>query len=495
MVYPSQFITIIIFSFTSSVSYAAQSYCLFDADVKKIYSQIINLDLNQARNNLALKADTSLNKAYILMDNEIDFFNLFISEDKSEFQNKKSLKNKRLHLIEKSDLALEWKRFLKAEILLQWALIHLKQEEEFRAFQCIRESLNLLEENSVEFPEFKYTYKSLGILHTLMSTISEGFQWAVWLLGIKGNLFSGKLELQQYIQFAEPKQDLFLDESYAAMGFIISYLENKPEIGYHYWIKKTEKKKPNSLYAMIQTKLAIKAGFNDAVIKTIQSLDVSEKEKLPILYYFFGLSCLQKLDLNADQHFQNFLKFNKGVTYIKETYQKLAWIFLLKGQSGLYRLYVSNCLTKGNSYTDEDKQAQQEAASGIIPDSHLLKARLLFDGGYFQEAYDILMPKMGEFYSNPDKRLECAYRLGRICQMKNETDRALQFYNDVFHFDSENHSFMSSNALLQTGIILENRKKKEESYSYYQKVLKTNPDQYKRSIHQKAKAGLARLSL
>jgi hypothetical protein len=328
-----------------------------------------------------------------------------------------------------------------------------------------------------------------------MSTIPEGFQWAAWLLGMKGNLLSGKLELQKYIQFAEPKQDLFLDESYAAMGFIISYLENNPEMGYHYWLKKTEKHNPNSLYALIQTKLAVKAGYNDEVIKTIQTLEESEKEKLPILYYYLGLGSMQKLDLNADRHFQNFLKFNKGATYIKETYQKLAWISLLKGETGLYRLNVSNCLTKGNLFTDEDKQAKKEAESGKIPDSILLKARLLFDGAYYQKAYEILMPRKEEYYSNPGKNLECAYRLGRICQMKNEIVRALQFYNDVLHFDPQNISFMSSNALLQTGIILENQKKKNESYSYYQKVLKTNPDQYKRSIHQKAKAGIARLSL
>jgi hypothetical protein len=470
----------------------AQTHCTFDAEVKRIYSEIVNLDLDLARNELGQK-DSKLNKAYILLENEIDFYQLFVYDQKTDFQNLKSNKNKRIDEIDDSDLPLEWKRFLKAEILLQWTLIYLKQDEELKAFQSIRESVQLLEENVDQYPAFMYSYKSLGILHSLLSTIPESLQWAARLLGLSGNLQAGKNELQKFIQFAESGQDLFTNEANAAMSFIYCYLDNKPEQAYSYWIQKMGIQDPNALQVFVQCKIANKAGYNDAAINALQSLDQTQRDKLPYLYFLMGLTGLQKLELKSDSYFLKFLQLYQGSSYIKEAYQKLAWIALLKGEEGLYHLYISNCLTKGNALTDEDRQAQQEALSNKIPDVTLLKARLLFDGGYADRAYEILSSQKDYYYANAGKKLECAYRLGRISQLKKQFVNALQYYNDALFFDPQMSSYMTCNALLQCGIIYESQNKKQESAGYYQQVLKTNPDQYKRSIHQKAKAGLARL--
>lgn len=490
------FIKIIAFFFLF-VSFNAvctsQAYCHFDQDVKSIYGQILNLNLESAKNAIGNKAETSLNKAYVLLENEIDFFTLFIYDQNEEYQKRKSQKKKRIESLENSDLSLEWKQFLEAEILLQWSLIYLKQGNDILAFQSIRESVQLLEENAKQFPNFIYSYKSLGILHSLLSTIPQNFRWAASILGLQGNLQAGNIELSKYIQFAEPVQDLFLDESIAAMSFIISYLENKPEDAFQYWIKKMTLKEPSALHVMVQCKLAIKSGYNDAAIMALESLDNSEKNKLPYLYFLMGLTKLQKLDVKSEEFFLKFLQHYQGSAYVKEAYQKLAWNSLLNGDKTMYHLYLSHCLTKGNALTDEDKQANGAALSTIIPDLLLLKARLLFDGGYAKQAFELLYPKKDDYYANVDKKLECAYRLGRICQMNKEPDLAFQFYKDALSFDPKLNSYMSCNALLQSGVILESKNRKEESSSYYQKVLETNPDEYKRSIHQKAKAGLARL--
>jgi len=53
---------------------------------------------------------------------------------------------------------------------------------------------------------------------------------------------------------------------------------------------------------------------------------------------------------------------------------------------------------------------------------------------------------------------------------------------------------MSCNALLQMGIIQEELNKKGEAKNYYKLVLDRNPEIYKQSMHQKAKAGLSRLN-
>ncbi|MBK7466505.1 MAG: hypothetical protein IPJ43_06645 [Saprospiraceae bacterium] len=54
-------------------------------------------------------------------------------------------------------------------------------------------------------------------------------------------------------------------------------------------------------------------------------------------------------------------------------------------------------------------------------------------------------------------------------------------------------SFMSCNALLQMGIMFEEAQDIAQARKFYKLVLDRSPDQYARSLHQKAKAGLLRL--
>jgi hypothetical protein len=493
MLFNFRYTALFIITLCTLTTCISQDYCAFDPDVQDIYQHIVNLDLELATSQLGNKAETSSNKAYILLENEIDFYYLFIHEELSEFQKRKSLKTKRLKHIEQSGLSGEWKRFLRAEILLQWSLIYFKMQEDFKAFQSIRESVLILEENARLFPDFMYTYKSLGVLHTLLSTIPEDFKWAAKLLGLEGDLQTGKYELQKYIEKAEPVRDVFLNESYAAMSFVISYLENKPDQAYKYWMKKLGTTRVNALLVMLQCKLALKAGYNDAAILALQTLSHQEKQKLPYLYFLTGLTFLQKLNIRAADQFHLFLRYNKGSSYVKEAFQKLAWTSLIKSDTGMYRLYITNCLLKGRELTDEDKQAKFEAQSGQIPDVLLLKARLLSDGAYGTEAYSLLAPLKSKYYNDPEKRLECAYRLGRLSQMNKVYTSALEYYQDVLKFDPDRRSYMSSNALLQSGLISEGLFKYSDARVFFEHVLDTSPEQYKRSLHQKAKAGLARL--
>ena len=48
------------------------------------------------------------------------------------------------------------------------------------------------------------------------------------------------------------------------------------------------------------------------------------------------------------------------------------------------------CATKGQNLI-EDKQAELETKSTNYPNEHLLKARLLYDGGYYTKAQQLLI--------------------------------------------------------------------------------------------------------
>ncbi|MGB3228319.1 MAG: tetratricopeptide repeat protein [Saprospiraceae bacterium] len=477
-----------------NASYSQQSFCKFTPEIKAIYNTILQLDLEQAKVELGNKPIKDPNKAYLLLENSIDFYKYFILEETPDLEASKKQKELRLRTIEIAALPIEWSRFLKAELLLQWAMIHVKQGDFIIGFQNFREAVSLLEANVEQYPDFKYSYKSLGVLHALLAGIPESFKWAAQLIGLKGHLVTGKEELQGFIMFAETNQDLFLEEAYGAMSFLISYLENKPEQGYNYWIKKMGLKEPNPLYAFVQSRLAIRANYNDAAINILQSLPIEERNKLPYLHFLLGLVKLQKLDVNAEPSFKFYLQQYKGQSHLKECYQKLAWSSLIHGNRALYHLYISKCLTQGIQVSDEDKQAYLEASRKQKPDSILLRARLLCDGAYVGKAWETLLKVKDDYYKNPVFQLECAYRLGRIFQLKKEYAQALIHFEDAVHFDLEERTYMSCNALLQMGLIKEALNQKNEARTYFKSVLDRKPDQYQRSMQQKAKSGLSRLN-
>ena len=65
-------------------------------------------------------------------------------------------------------------------------------------------------------------------------------------------------------------------------------------------------------------------------------------------------------------------------------------VHLLDGYEGDFRRWMNRCAQEGPVYLEQDKQAQADARDGHIPHTGLLRARLLFDGGYFEEARGVL---------------------------------------------------------------------------------------------------------
>lgn len=477
-----------------SISVRAQAYCVFSPKVKSIYQQIVSLELSKAEVQLNKVTDSFDNKAYLYLQSSLNFYRFFILEEMTDSKKLNLQKDQLLQLLKQSNLPINWQRFLEAELLLHNAMISFKSGEQFSGFREFYKASSLLEKNIQEFPNFIYSYKSAGILHALLSGIPDDYKLAASLIGLKGQIEQGKQELEKFINYAEQTQDLFLEESYAAYAFITAFLENKPEAAYSYWLKKMGMADPNPLYAYVQSRIAIRCGYTDAAINILQSLPIDDRDQFPYLHYLLGLCKLDKLDFNAEANFYQYLQIYKGQNHLKETYQKLAWISRLRGNIGMYRLHISKCLNRGNAQLDEDKQAYVEAKSGILPDSILLRARLLSDGNFPDKALEVLAPHRINYYNNEALKLEYAYRLGRIYQQQKHVEDALRQFKDVLDFDPSNKSYMSCNALLQTGLLFENQSKKQEAIHYYQMVLKTHPDQYQRSIHQKAKAGLSRLN-
>ena len=289
---------------------------------------------------------------------------------------------------------------------------------------------------------------------------------------------------------------IFYDEITTIYAYILLFQNNKKSAAWKMINDRNLDHTTNPLAAFVKANMAQKNGYNDLAIDIL-----NERPKGPQFESFYyldlliGKAKLYRLESGADKDIKRFIDNFNGEHFIKEAYQKLAWYELVMNNDFIaYKKYMQLCLDNGANLVDEDDQAQKEAKSKEIPNPDLLIARLLYDGGYYQRAHTHLITKSYLFHTGNADYLEYNYRLGRITQaLSNPTD-AIQYYGYVINLGSKAKSYFACNAALQIGLIFEGQKKYKKALYYLEKCLDIDPDEYKRSLHQKAESAIERVN-
>lgn len=488
--------TCLIFFLSTSVLYGARHFT-YTPLARSAYNKAMTLRFGEAHILLAkLKLEDPDNLVVHHIENYIDFFRLYISEDEVLYEQLEANRNRRLDAIESGDESSPYYLFLQADIHLHWALIRLRFEKYLPAFSEVNRANKLLEKNQELFPDFMPNLKDLAILHAMVGTIPDGYQWSVRLLSsLKGTIEQGKQEMEQVIAYAQKNPDfLFAKEAQSLQAYLLLHLANEPQQAWKVIRKSGLEPDDNPLHAFVVANIAMRTGHNDEAIRILEAAPQNGVfHPLPFLEFMLGLTKLRRLDRDAGRHFENFLSKFDGWHYIKEAYQKLAWQALINGDPVGYRTNMVKVSQHGNATGGGDSNAQREADSARTPHVDLVRARLLFDGGYAQKAYDLIAPlKLGQS-KNEYLQLEYTYRLGRILQDLGRNAEALEYFEKTIQAGDNSPYFFACNAALQCGLIYEEVEEWQQAKKYFKKCLLLNPDEYATGLHQKAKAGMGRI--
>lgn len=468
----------------------------YTAEVDACYQNIIHLRIKEAEQQLAmLKSSDKDNLALLHLENYIDFFQLFITEDLSEYKLRLPKKEVRMDKLESVQLKDPHLDFIKAEILLQWALIQIKFDDKISAGKAVYKAYQLLENNQKKYPSFKENNKSLSILHVLAESVPK---WVRKLIGVKGSINQGKIEIESLAQFAlSQKKYRYKDEVAAIYTYILFYQFNDRDGALNQLKKFSLDHSQHPLIAFLKASIYQRAGKNDDCLEVLNTLRLSP-DQLPFHYLEFmkGKAYLNKQDARAKSHLLAFTKKFNGQHFIKEAYQKLAWYEMsMNNDVSLYKYYMAEVLKKGKALVDEDKQAEKEALAGKPPIPFLLKSRLFYDGGYYSESYDVLRKNEKTLLQHAEYALEYYYRLGRVHQARNETKPAINCLKNTILRGEKSNSYYAASAALQLGLIFEADAQWKVSSYYFQKCLSIDATEYKNSLHQKAKSGIQRVQL
>lgn len=482
----------------------------YNANCRKAFHLVMSLRFSEAVKILsAEKISDPGNAIPYLIDNYIDLLTVAIGQEPGMYE--KLLKNKeeRLSKMAKSGGKSPWYRFCISEIHLQWAVMKLFfSGKEIGLMDGISVALdinkvrNLTESLYKDHPDFLPGRLCRAIIHAISGAVTDEYPWSKYVLPLKGSIEGALKDMQNILDYSVRHENysFLTDECLVYVTFMKLAWSPDKKAGFDllkYYddpsLKEVISTNPLLLYA--KASVFIKAGMNDAAIK-ILSAAPSGPNYFPFLQldFAYGKALLNKLDNRASLYFFKYLLHFKGKNQVRTAYRYIAWQYLINNDLAKYREYMKKCLGTGQHMNEADQQAYNDALRGSPPDISLLKSRLLFDGGYYEKAYEALTDFMRPSGVKTKKdTVEYYYRLGRICHEWGKQDSALFFYWKCMK-ENEGHSYyFAMNAAYQSGVIAENRKDVGKAEYFYKKCLSMEADEYKKGMRQRAKVALERI--
>jgi hypothetical protein len=462
---------------------------------QKIYESITSLSIPEARTlmNQDKKANAS-NLIYPLLESYADFYQLFLNEDKAEYSRMYPAFEQRIQLLEAGPKQSPYHLYSLALAHFHKSLIAIRFNKNLEAALDFRKAFLLFKENKKAYPNFSPNDVYLGLMTTVIGTIPKGYQWMASLLGMSGKITEGNALVLKYINSKDAYANLCRNEALFVYPYLVMNFEGNKKKTFDFIEKTAYDFTNNHLHAYMATNLYLNNQQSQKALQIASNINPANTYlDLPFWHLEMGYAYLNELKLDAAKNaLQQFINRFKGQFYVKDAFEKLSWIAYIQGDQTKANAYRSNVLSKGNDITDADKQALQNAKKGAWPNPILLRARLLSDGGYQQQALAILAGKTSKDFDKDIDKTEFAYRLGRIYDLAGQPDQAIPFYTSAIEKGSNQPEYFAARAALQIGLIYEQKNNPSMAITFFNTCLEMKNHAFKNSLDQKAKTGIQR---
>ena len=465
------------------------------ARTQKIYESITSLRIPEARTLISQdkKANAS-NLIYPLLESYADFYQLFLNENKAEYNQMYPAFEQRIKLLEEGPKQSPYHLYTIALAHLHKSLIAIRFNKNLEAALDFRKAFLLFKENKKAYPNFSPNDVYLGLMTTVIGTIPKGYQWMASLLGMSGKITEGNALVLKYIHSKDAYANHCRNEALFVYPYLVMNFEGNKKKTYDFLENTDYDFTNNHLHAYLATNLYLNNQQSQKALQIASNINPANTYlDLPFWQFEMGYAYLNELKLDAAKNaLQQFINRFKGQFYVKDAFEKLSWIAYIQGDQAKANAYRSNVLSKGNDMTDADKQALQNAKKGTWPPPILLRTRLLSDGGYQQQALSVLAGKTSKDFDNDADKTEFAYRLGRIYDLAGQPDQAIPFYSSAIEKGANQPAYFAARAALQIGFIYEQKNNPSLAITFFNTCLEMKNHAFKNSLDQKAKTGIQR---
>ena len=470
---------------------AAEYHYEFDAEAEAVYRDVMRLELDLAEAGIdRLRRTEPLNLVAEHLESYVDFFRLYLSGDEQLDARLQERFDRRIGRLEEGRTDSPWYNYALAEAYLHRSLIDVRFERHLASFRSLNRANKYLRDNADRFPEFLLTYKDLGLLHAAVGTIPPQYKWGVELFSsLTGSIPQGRKEMQRAL--GDTKSP-FYTETGALYALMELYLADDAERALRTVRNLNLQPERNKLHCFVLATVIMRNDQNGEALRLLEAQPrAGSSAEFPYLDFMLGQAKLRNLNPQARIHYQSFLLRYPGRHFRQEAMQKIAWSYLLEGDTRAYHRAMAEI--DGGSRAGGDESAAREAAGGTVPHLGLLRARLLFDGGYFERARSELNAVDRADLSD-DEQLELLYRTGRVLDGLDDEAGALSFYERTIARGRDNPAYYACNAALQAGLLEEERERYAAARKYFNLCLEISPAEYRTGLHMMAKAGLDRIA-
>lgn len=393
--------------------------------------------------------------------------------------------------------------FLLGEMHLQDAIAHLRASSYMKAGWNLNKAYSHLQKNRKLHPKFLLTEKSLLPMEAGLGAVPQTYQWLLNLFGYSGELEQSVQRYDEWMARLEQanRWTCYLQEARLINSYLHLHLLNKEEQAWKLTQEATESFSTNPLAALARANMAMRLKKNEEALRVLRP-HTKVEGAISQLYYLHGLALLQqpqaianKASAPAEQMLRKFLHSYNGTSYVHDAWLKVAWAELLKGKPQEAARLMAQIRELPEPQTEEDRQALQEAKQPRYYQSHpyLLRARLLYDGGYYQEALSLLRESLDMAFELPlSARAEFHYRLGRVYDALGQQEQAIQYYQAASAIPPDGQYYAPASCYY-AGLLYEEQGKLAKAEQLYRACLGFDDYPYKRSFDHRATAALKRI--
>ncbi len=477
----------------------AGSGFIFSPELVKAYSDIQKLRLEKARGVLKEEqAKKGLNGFIPYLESYSDFFYFLVTDNLQEYAAFGKRQETRLQQLERLSAGSPYQRMMMAEIRLHSAFVKLKFGNRTAGCWDIIRANRLLSENLRLFPGFVPHLKALGLLHVMIGSVPEEYQWVARMMGLRGTISQGLAELGR----VEKESELFGKEARVTALLLHAYVL-QPDERLITKLKEMPYEEPdNLLFHFLSASILMKRGQSEAALAILNKAPGGrEYVPFPFLHYMKAEVNLQKrLYGRAIAGYDEFLGQSKGSNFLKDSYFKkflCSWLDKdMKPQTGL----LPKVLNSGALNVEADKHAQKTAERFLankVDDEQkaLFEARYAFDGGFLEEALSVLKGLNEASFVHIQSKIEYNYRLGRILQQQGRAAEGIPFLKRALQMNQGYDYYFGASAALQLGYIYRKAGQKDMAADFFRKAMSFKKHEYKNSVDNKARAALTELGV
>jgi hypothetical protein len=481
-----------------AVSQTVSEEVIFSPTLQKAYFEIQKLRISEATEIIKQeKIKNPGNPFIVYLENYADLYYLLVSEDKKAYKNWQGKEDQRLEILDKLHKNNPFKRFFQAEIRVHSAFVKIKFGSEISGAWDVIKAVKLLEENKKLFPEFKPTYKTLGLLHILIGSVPDQYAWVTKILGLRGNIQTGIKE----IRMVSNGESIFSQEAKLIDILIHAYTLELSEDQLQQLLKMAQTQPDNLLLHFFAATTLMKESKGEEALHFLNRAVRSKNHlKFPLIEYIKAELYLQKGQYrDAELNYSLFLKSQNGVNYIKDAYFKRFLCDWLENPNEANKTFLDSVLKHGSNVLEADKMAARlakEFKTGKLSNENriLFKARYASDGGFLKLANIALSDYNESSFTSTENKAEFNYRKGRIAQKSHNFSSAINHYQRTLSIIGDQYAGLGAAAALQLGYIYQAQNSNTQALHYFRLATTFKNHDYKSSIDNKAQAAITGLT-